>query len=163
MATEIERKFLVGGEGWRNGTGVRLRQGYLNRDKNRAVRIRIQGDRAFLTIKGPTRGATRTEFEYEIPVADAESLLELCDGPLVEKMRYVVPCEGLSWEIDVFEGANAGLVLAEIELKSEDQPFARPPWLGMEVTDDPRYYNVNLATLPYGAWKDKKRKEPRGG
>ena len=116
MATEIERKFLVVGEGWRTGQGIRFIQGYLNRDKERTVRVRIAGAKAFITIKGITIGATRAEFEYEIPVAETEQLLKLCDGPLIEKTRHVVVYTGTTWEIDEFHGANAGLVVAEVEL-----------------------------------------------
>jgi adenylate cyclase len=152
MALEIERKFLVTGTDWRQGMGTRFRQGYLSRDKQRTVRVRLAGEQAFLTIKGPTRGATRSEFEYEIPVADAEAMLALCDGPLVDKIRRVVVFEGMAWEVDEFLGDNAGLVVAEIELASEDQPFARPPWLGCEVTDDARYFNSNLAAFPFNRW-----------
>src|SRR5580698_882316 len=119
MATEIERKFLVNGAPWRNDTGVRFSQGYLNRDKERTVRVRIAGDKAFLTVKGVTRGATRVEFEYGIPVSDAEQLLELRDGPIIQKNRYVLIHDGDTWEVDEFLGDNAGLVLAEIELTSE--------------------------------------------
>ncbi|MES2183801.1 MAG: CYTH domain-containing protein [Pseudomonadota bacterium] len=152
MALEIERKFLVIGTAWRQGAGTRFRQGYLNRDKQRTVRVRLAGDQAFLTVKGPTQGATRSEFEYAIPLADAEAMLALCDGPLVEKIRRVVVFEGMAWEVDEFLGDNAGLVVAEIELASEDQPFARPAWLGREVTDDARYFNSNLATFPFSRW-----------
>ena len=154
MASEIERKFLVHGAGWREGTRQRLCQCYLNRDKERTVRVRIAGDQAFLTIKGVTRGATRAEFEYEIPMQDAEQLLELSDGPILEKNRYVLVHEGSRWEVDEFLGDNAGLVVAEIELESEEQPFSRPPWLGQEVTHDSRYYNSNLAGHPYREWRN---------
>jgi len=153
MGTEIERKFLVQGTQWRNGTGVRFTQGYLNRDKERTVRVRVAGDKAFLTIKGLTRGASRAEFEYKIPVEDAEELLGLCEGPIIEKDRYRVVHEGATWEVDEFFGENAGLVVAEIELTSEGQSFSRPPWLGAEVTDDRRYYNSSLATHPYCDWR----------
>jgi adenylate cyclase len=154
MGTEIERKFLVQGTDWRHATSVPFSQGYLNRDKERTVRVRIAGDKAFLTIKGVTQGATRAEFEYEIPVADAEHLLKLSDGPIVQKNRYVVVYEGSRWEVDEFLGDNAGLVVAEIELSSEDQQFSRPPWLGREVTHDSRYFNSNLASHPYSNWRD---------
>jgi adenylate cyclase len=157
MATEIERKFLVQGTQWQAGshaTGVRICQGYLNRDKERTVRVRIKGDHSFLTIKGISKGASRAEFEYEIPVADAEQLLKLSDGPIIEKNRYVVVHDGSKWEIDEFLGDNSGLLLAEIELKSEDEAFSRPPWLGAEVTHDTRYYNSSLAGCPYGKWRD---------
>ena len=152
MAVEIERKFLVRGDAWRMGPGVLLCQGYLSRDKARTVRVRIAGDEAFLTIKGQSVGATRLEFEYPIPLDDAKALLALCDGPLVEKTRYHVVHEGTTWEVDAFAGANAGLVVAEVELQYEDQPFARPEWLGEEVTHDVRYFNSNLASHPYGGW-----------
>ena len=155
MGTEIERKFLVQGTQWRNGTGVRFTQGYLNRDKERTVRVRVAGDKAFLTIKGLTRGASRAEFEYKIPVEDAEELLGLCEGPIIEKDRYRVVHEGATWEVDEFFGENAGLVVAEIELTSEGQSFSRPPWLGAEVTDDRRYYNSSLASHPYRDWRDR--------
>ena len=154
MATEIERKFLVQGTQWRNDSGVRFTQGYLNRDKERTVRVRIAGGKAFLTVKSVTQGATRAEFEYGIPVADAEQLLQLCDGPIIQKDRYVVVHEGSKWEVDEFFGDNAGLVLAEIELTSESQSFSRPPWLGVEVTHDRRYYNSSLAGHPYVEWRE---------
>lgn len=154
MGIEIERKFLVVGTDWKAVAGVRMRQGYLNRDKARTVRVRVAGDAAFLTVKGLSRGATRAEFEYAIPLDDAEQLLALCDGPLIEKTRYAIPYQGTTWEVDEFYGDNAGLVVAEVELLSEDQPFARPPWLGAEVTQDARYYNSSLASVPYGQWRD---------
>ncbi len=154
MAVEIERKFLVKGTQWRQGAGVRLSQGYLNRDQERTVRVRIAGDKSFLTIKGVTRGTSRAEFEYAIPVADAEQLLELSDGPIIQKTRYIVVHDGLTWEVDEFQGDNAGLVVAEVELTSEDQAFTRPPWLGSEVTHDPRYYNSSLAAHPYSQWRE---------
>ncbi len=152
MAIEIERKFLVNGTQWRQGVGVRLCQGYLNRDQHRTVRVRIAGDQSFLTIKGETRGATRAEFEYAIPLEDAEELLKLSDGPIIEKVRHLVAHDGLTWEVDEFLGDNAGLVLAEVELESENQPFSRPPWLGIEVTHDSRYFNSSLARHPYCKW-----------
>lgn len=152
MGVEIERKFLVQGEGWRQGAGQRLVQGYLNRDKARTVRVRMAGEQAFLTIKGVSVGATRAEFEYPIPVADAQALLALCDGPLVDKTRYRIPLGGVVWEVDEFAGENAGLVVAEVELPSEDTDFPRPDWLGAEVTQDPRYFNSNLARHPFSTW-----------
>jgi adenylate cyclase len=154
MAIEIERKFLVVGEAWRQGEGTAYAQGYLNRDPQRTVRVRVAGGSACLTVKGAARGATRQEFEYEIPAEDAIELLELSDGPVVRKLRRIVPHEGANWEVDEFLGDNAGLVLAEIELESEGQAFARPEWLGREVTGDPRYYNSNLATHPFNCWND---------
>jgi adenylate cyclase len=153
MATEIERKFLVQGTQWRTGPRTRINQGYLNRDKARTVRVRTRGDQAFLTIKGPTHEASRAEFEYEIPLADAEELLKLCDGPIIDKHRYIVIHDGSKWEVDEFHGDNSGLVVAEIELQSKEEPFTRPSWLGREVTDDNRYYNSSLATCPYRDWR----------
>lgn len=152
MATEIERKFLVIGDTWRNATPVTYRQGYLNRDKTRTVRVRIAGDAAMLTIKGQTYGATRAEFEYAIPLADAEALLLLCDGPLIEKTRRKIDYAGLVWEVDEFFGDNQGLVVAEVELTAADQTIDKPDWIGTEVTDDARYYNSNLAMKPFNTW-----------
>lgn len=155
MAIEIERKFLVVGEGWRDRVedATRLVQGYLTEDACTTVRVRIHGETAWLTLKGASRGISRLEFEYPIPVADAETLLrELAVSPLIEKTRYRVPHAGHLWELDVFAGANAGLVLAELELERVDEAFERPDWLGAEVSDDPRYFNVNLARHPYRAW-----------
>ncbi len=152
MALEIERKFLVTGTAWREAAGVRYAQGYLNRDKYRTVRVRVAGDAAFLTIKGLTQGATRAEFEYPIPVADAQALLGLCEGPLIEKTRYVVQVGTTTWEVDEFHGENAPLVVAEVELTSEDAAFERPDWLGEEVTHDARYFNASLSQLPFQRW-----------
>jgi len=154
MGIEIERKFLVVGDDWRAAPGVPYAQGYLNRDKQRTVRVRIVRDEAWLTIKGVSVGATRAEFEYAIPVADAEQLLALCDGPIVRKTRRVIEHAGAKWEIDEFQGDNAGLVVAEIELPAEDAPFERPGWLGAEVTHDARYFNSSLATSPYSTWPE---------
>lgn len=153
MAVEIERKFLVTGDAWRTAASTRrLVQGYLNRDPARTVRVRRDGDHAFITVKGITRGATRSEFEYPVPAADADALLALCERPIVEKLRHVVPYAGLCWEIDEFLGDNAGLIVAEVELTSEDQAVQRPPWIGVEVTHDPRYFNSNLALHPWRNW-----------
>ena len=152
MAIEIERKFLVLGDAWRQANPLRLSQGYLNRDKARTVRVRIAGEQAFLTIKGASRGATRAEFEYEIPLQDAEQLLALSDGPVVEKFRHVLDYQGLTWEVDEFLGDNAGLVVAEVELASEAQPIELPDWVGEEVTHDVRYFNSNLAAHPFSRW-----------
>ena len=154
MATEIERKFLVVGNAWRESSPEVCRQGYLNRDKHRTVRVRVIGDKAYLTVKGLTRNATRTEFEYQVPVVEAEQLLDLCDGPLLEKNRFYVTHAGMTWEIDEFKGANAGLIVAEIELESEGQLFERPDWIGREVTNDKRFYNSRLASEPFTTWKD---------
>lgn len=154
MGIEIERKFLVLDERWRTlGVGVSLRQGYLSSHPERVVRVRIEGDLAMLTIKGRSVGASRGEWEYPIPLTDAEQLLaSLCEQPLIEKKRYRIRHEGMLWEVDEFFGANAGLVVAEIELESEDQQFSRPDWLGAEVTDDARYFNANLISHPFTEW-----------
>ena len=154
MGIEIERKYLVTGEQWRTATGSLIAQGYLNRDKGRTVRVRLSGDKAYLTIKGPSIGVKRSEFEYAIPVHDAQEMLALCDGPVVQKVRHLVSFAGLTWEVDEFLGDNAGLVVAEIELTTEKQIFERPAWLGQEVSDDPRYFNSNLAAVPFCAWRD---------
>ncbi|MEM7433835.1 MAG: CYTH domain-containing protein [Myxococcota bacterium] len=154
MGQEIERKFLIRDDGWRaSATGTRFRQGFLSTEPERTVRVRLAGMVGTLTIKGKTVGATRSEFEYEIPTGDAEFLLDnLCRRPLIEKVRYVTRVGSHTWEIDVFEGENAGLVVAEIELATEDEPFERPSWLGNEVTDDPRYFNANLVESPFREW-----------
>ncbi|NJL23704.1 MAG: CYTH domain-containing protein [Leptolyngbyaceae cyanobacterium SM1_3_5] len=157
MGTEIERKFLVIGGEWRSlGTPVRYRQGYLTANERRSVRIRVVGDgfassgRGFITIKGSTEGITRAEYEYEIPLADAEALLDrLCDPPLIEKTRTKIPLNGVVWEVDEFFGANQGLILAEVELQDANQAIDLPNWIGEEVSTDPRYYNSNLAKHPF--------------
>lgn len=152
MGIEIERKYLVTGADWRTSDGQRICQGYLNRDKARTVRVRIAGAQAFLTVKGLSTGATRAEFEYPIPLADAQALLALCDGPLIDKVRHRVDHAGLTWEVDEFFGDNAGLVVAEVELASEDQSIALPSWVGEEVTTDSRYVNASLASHPFSRW-----------
>jgi adenylate cyclase len=154
MGEEIERKFLVVGEGWRQeATGTLYRQGFLSTEPERTVRVRVAGDRGWITIKGRTAGARRAEFEYEIPAADAQKMMEtLCRHPLIEKVRYMVRTGGRVWEVDVFRGANAGLVVAEIELEAEDEAFEKPSWIGDEVTEDPRYFNSSLVEHPYSAW-----------
>ena len=154
MGHEIERKFLVQGEAWRaRATSTSYRQGFLSTDPERTVRVRVADSRGWLTIKGKNVGARRTEHEYEIPLADAEHMLDtLCKRPLIEKVRYTLVVSDHAWEIDVFEGDNAGLVVAEVELQAEDEEFQRPDWLGDEVTDDPRYFNSNLVQNPYKAW-----------
>jgi len=152
MGVEIERKFLVIGDEWRTAPGRRLSQGYLNRDKERTVRVRLAGEKAFLTIKGVSKGASRAEFEYEIPHGDGEQLLALCERPIIEKIRRVNVVDGSTWEVDEFFGDNSGLVVAEIELDSEDQAFTRPSWLGEEVTQDARYFNSSLASHPFNRW-----------
>jgi adenylate cyclase len=146
MALEIERKFLVISDGWRTGcVGQRYCQGYLARGDGVTVRVRRAGSQAFLTIKGEPNGITRPEFEYEVPVEEAEAMLkDLCDRPLIEKTRFEVTYEGVVWEVDEFQGDNAGLIVAEVELHHPDQAFSRPPWVGEEVTGDPRFRNLNL-------------------
>lgn len=155
MSVEIERKFLVRGEQWKSlGEGMLLRQGYLSSAPERIVRVRIERNSAVLTIKGKTIGATRGEWEYPIPLEDAQRFLDdLCERPIIEKKRYRIPYQGLIWEVDEFFGENAGLVVAEVELESEQQKFARPEWVGEEVTNDARYYNANLLRHPYSQWR----------
>jgi len=154
MGKEIERKYLVDTSRWRpQGAGTRFKQGYLNSQKERVVRVRIEGDRAKLTIKGPSVGVTRSEFEYPLPLEDAAALLDnLCEQPLIDKHRHAEVHGGKTWEIDVFHGDNEGLVVAEIELSSEDESFALPPWAVREVSSDPRYFNSNLLKNPYKQW-----------
>lgn len=154
MGREIERKFLVSSNAWRQGEGHLYRQGYLSLVKEHTVRVRLVEDTATLTIKGETEGATRLEFEYQIPPDEARHMLDqLCEKPIIEKKRHLVEYQGRIWEVDEFFGDNAGLILAELELESEEQSFPRPPWLGAEVTDDPRYYNANLVEAPYTTWE----------
>ena len=154
MGVEIERKFLLRGDAWRTlGEAMLLRQGYLSSQRERVVRVRIEGGQAMLTIKGKSVGASRGEWEYPIPLADAEAFLaDLCEQPLVEKYRRRIMFEGMVWEVDEFLGVNAGLVVAEIELTSEEQKFAKPEWIGEEVTDDARYFNANLIRQPFSQW-----------
>lgn len=162
MGKEIERKFLVVGDAWRWHTdgifhrqSVLCRHGYLNSDSNRIVRARIMGEKAFLTVKGMAEGIVRPEFEYEIPLADAEFMLDnLAERPLIEKRRYRILVDGFTWEVDEFLGVNQGLVVAEIELADENQAFTKPPWVGREVTSDPCYLNANLIRYPHTTWND---------
>jgi len=154
MAKEIERKFRVDPHWHPPGDGVALEQGYLSSVPERSVRVRLAGDTAKLTIKGTTTGVSRSEYEYEIPVDDAVAMLhELCEKPTISKRRHAVVHEGKTWEVDVFGGENDGLVIAELELASEDEPFAKPPWVREEVSDDPRYYNANLVKTPFKSWR----------
>ena len=154
MGVEIERKFLLNGDQWRAlGQPLLLRQGYLSSTPARVVRVRIEGEQAFMTVKSKSVGATRGEWEYPIPLLDANELLVLCEQPLVEKYRRKIEFAGNVWEVDEFLGANAGLVVAEIELSSENQQFERPEWIGAEVTHDARYFNSALARHPYSAWQ----------
>ena len=155
MAQEIERKFLVTNDNWRKlAKGQPYCQGYLaTAEPGQSVRVRIVGDQGFLTIKGPAQGVTRAEFEYSIPVTDAEKMLDtLCQRPFIQKTRYRLPIDDVVWEIDVFEGDNAGLSVAEVELHSEAQPFEQPDWLGEEVSGQTRYYNSSLVKNPYSNW-----------
>jgi adenylate cyclase len=153
MPSEIERKFLVADDSWRDGTpGVRIAQGYLTQDPERTVRVRIAGERAWLTIKGRTEGISRAEFEYAIPAADALALLGLCLPSVIDKTRHEVSFGGHLWEIDVFHGENDGLVTAEVELADEAISPELPPWVGAEVSADPRYFNARLAAVPYAKW-----------
>ncbi|MBD2439276.1 CYTH domain-containing protein [Nostoc sp. FACHB-110] len=154
MPKEIERKFLVKGDSWRQlAQGSVYRQGYISTQKEATVRVRIANNQGYLTIKGKSEKYTRSEFEYEIPVADAQEMLDtLCDRPLIEKLRYKVEFGSLVWEIDEFDGANKGLIIAEVELSDEHQQFELPDWIGEEVSDDPRYFNSNLAKFPFAEW-----------
>ncbi|MBI4693120.1 MAG: CYTH domain-containing protein [Gammaproteobacteria bacterium] len=160
MGREIERKFLVLNDDWRADAdaGTPMSQAYLGSNPRCSVRVRIEGDAAKLNIKSATLGIERTEYEYTIPVADArEMLAQLCGGHTVEKVRYAVHCGAHVYEIDVFEGANAGLVVAEIELGHPDEQFVRPDWLGAEVSHDVRYYNVRLLEHPFRDWPEASR------
>ncbi|MDE6548117.1 MAG: CYTH domain-containing protein [Muribaculaceae bacterium] len=146
MALEIEHKYLVKNDGFRKlaSSSCRISQGYLCREPERTVRVRIKGEKGFITVKGKNDGATRMEFEYEVGVGDALEMLRMCVPPVLEKTRYLVPFEGHVWEVDEFHGALEGLVTAEIELSSEEESYARPPFLGEDVTGNPAYYNSNL-------------------
>ena len=154
MAHEIERKFLLLNQDWRTlvtGSFV-LKQGYLSTTSESTVRVRTKSNRAMLTIKSKNTGIRRSEFEYEIPVQDAEEMLLLCKYPLIEKTRYIITIGTHTWEIDEFSGANSGLLVAEIELSTEDESFEKPEWLGQEVSADARYYNSNLVSHPFAFW-----------
>ena len=152
---EIERKFLVDTARWSpQGPGVHLVQGYLSSHPERVVRVRIAGDAAKLTIKGKTQGISRVELEYDIPIADAQTMLDgLCERPLIDKHRYTEDLAGRTWEIDIFHGDNDGLVLAEVELASETDEVELPAWATREVSHDARYFNANLLKAPYSSWK----------
>jgi adenylate cyclase len=155
MATEIEHKFLIINDNWRDHAdeGIYMVQGYMGSNEKSSIRIRINGDSANLNIKGKTIGIQRSEYDYPIPVVEAKEILEtLCDKPFIEKTRFHVMHDGHEWEIDVFAGDNEGLVVAEIELNSIDEEFSLPDWAGEDVSDDPRYYNICLVTHPYKDW-----------
>ena len=156
MGKEIERKFLVHeDDAWRSAAGNIYRQGYLSTVKERTVRVRTIGEKGYLTIKGISVGATRLEYEYEIPVGEANELLDiLCEKPLIEKKRRIIEFGGLIWEVDEFFGDNLGLTVAEVELDEEGQRFDKPQWVSDEVTDDARYFNANLVRLPYSQWEE---------
>lgn len=150
---EIERKFLVDQKKWHpKGTGTKIKQGYLSVDPDRVVRVRLSGKVAYLTVKGKAERITRTELEYEIPVDEAEIVLKMCTGYLVEKIRYIEKIENNTWEIDVFEGKNEGLVMAEIELETENQKIELPGWIECEVSEDERFYNSFLSQKPFVFW-----------
>lgn len=158
MAIEIEHKFLLANDEWRKVVqkSIKYKQGYLSSQPTSSIRVRISDDHAWLNIKSATIGTERLEFEYEIPLADANVIINtLCGKPLIEKTRYFIPIEDHIWEIDEFEGDNKGLVIAEIELPEAGKAFAKPQWLGEEVTFDLRYYNNNLAVNPYYKWSKK--------
>ena len=152
MGVEIERKFTVRADFCPQSAGTEMAQGYLSRDPQRTVRVRLAGGRGYLTVKGETRGMVRAEYEYEIPPSDARAMLALCDPPLVEKTRYVMDAAGRRWEVDVFHGANDGLVVAEVELPSETAEVTLPAWVDREVTGEKRYYNSSLIVHPYHSW-----------
>jgi adenylate cyclase len=155
MAKEIERKFLVKGKGWKAGAaGTVYRQGYLSSVKERVVRVRTIESKGFLTIKGITKGISRSEFEYEISVDDANIMLDdICEKPIIEKKRYKIPVGGLVFEVDEFFGENEGLIVAEVEVGDEKQKIDLPEWIGEEVSGDPRYFNSNLIRNPYKKWR----------
>jgi adenylate cyclase len=156
MATEIERKFLVSDDSWRAESinSIDIVQGYLANTERGSIRVRVSGNEANLNIKSMTLGVTRSEYDYAIPAGEARAMLrDLCMKPLIEKTRHYVRHNGHTWEIDEFYGDNAGLVVAELELEHQDEAFDPPPWLGREVSDDPRYYNVSLIEHPYSGWK----------
>lgn len=156
MAREIERKFLVLSSSWRQAsTGIHYRQGYLHTSRECSVRVRIAADKAFLTVKGSTQGMSRDEYEYAIPVEDARAMLDqLCPQPQIEKIRHILDYQGFTWEIDEFLGVNQGLIVAEIELRQEDETFPLPDWIGEEVTGDARYYNACLCQHPFTSWNN---------
>ena len=159
MGVEIERKFTVRADFCPQGAGTEMAQGYLSRDPQRTVRVRLAGGRGYLTVKGETRGMVRAEYEYEIPPTDARAMLALCDPPLVEKTRYIEMVAGRRWEIDVFHGVNEGLIIAEVELPAADAEVVLPVWAGREVTGIRRYYNAALIAHPYAQWTAEERSD----
>lgn len=154
MGTEIERKFLIKDDSWRKdaGPGTLLRQGYLAAGEGLSVRIRTDGERAWLTVKGPADGLSRAEFEYAVPPEDAAAMLKLCGPRILEKRRHRIECAGRDWEIDEFLGDNAGLIMAEVELNRADEEVALPPWIGLEVSGDQRFENASLSSKAYRLW-----------
>lgn len=166
MGVEIERKFLVVSDAWRREAhgSLRIAQGYLANTARSSVRVRLAGEHATLSVKSMTRNLTRAEFEYPVPVADAEAMLAgLCEGPQLQKVRHLVAVGSHTFEVDEFEGANAGLVVAELELEAPDEPYPRPAWLGDEVTEEIRYYNFRLVEVPFQAWPAAAREGARRG
>ena len=162
MGVEIERKFLLRNNDWQNKNlaGTRYVQGYLPSGGGIGTRIRIAGNKGILTIKTPVKGISRSEFEYEIPLEDARIMLHtLCAKPLISKVRYKIEYRSFIWEVDVFDGDNAGLIVAEVELESENQSVELPEWIGTEVTGDMKYYNSKLVGYPYSKWTDEERGE----
>lgn len=159
MAVETERKFLLKNDNWRPlvSSQKNIMQGYLNSEPERTVRIRISGNQGIITIKSKPEGLSRSEFEYDIPVADARKMMALCEKPIIEKTRNLLTFEGKLWEIDEFEGDNQGLIVAEVELQSEQEAIELPPWLGEEVSYDKRYFNASLIKHPYGQWKTEEK------
>ncbi|WP_346341641.1 CYTH domain-containing protein [[Phormidium] sp. ETS-05] len=154
MSTEIERKFLVSGDGWRGlAPGTIYRQGYMPTQNGITVRVRVIGSQGYLTVKGRTTGISRLEFEYPIPIADAWEMLDnFCAKPLIEKTRYQIKYGDIIWEVDEFHGDNQGLIIAEVELATENQIITIPEWIGAEVSHEPKYFNANLAKHPYSRW-----------
>ncbi len=157
MAVEIERKFLVASAAWRDNvdSSVAMVQGYIAETETCSIRVRVAGDRAWISFKGLTIGARRSEFEYAVPADEAREMLALyCGGRVIEKTRHHLRCGDHTWEIDEFDGANTGLIVAEVELECEDEQVSLPAWVGEEVTHDPRYYNIRLVTQPFSEWFD---------
>ncbi len=154
MGVEIERKFLLKNSDWKKqvDTVIHIQQGYLCSDKEKTVRIRVSGKRAWITIKGESIGMSRAEFEYDIPFEEGSSLIGLCEKPIIDKKRYIIKTNEVIWEIDEFAGLNSGLTIAEVELENEEKTFDLPEWLGKEVTGDPKYYNSSLIKNPFTKW-----------
>jgi CYTH domain-containing protein len=154
MAKEIERKFIINKEIWKPyGEKVSIKQAYILTNNNKILRVRIANNKAYLTLKGNSKGITRDEFEYQIPLSDALQIIEMREGSIVSKTRYIVYEYGKKWEVDVFEDENKGLLIAEIELENEEDLFDKPLWIGEEVSTDKRYYNFNLSKIPYSLWQ----------